>query len=129
MITKLLIADDEAPVLKVMKDFFELKRYEVIMAQNGEEALNKARSEKPALAILDVTMPKLDGFEVCQAMRKDPALAKTPVIMLTAREAIKDKITGKECGADVYLLKPLVLDNLLMNVEALLRGGKGARFS
>jgi two-component system alkaline phosphatase synthesis response regulator PhoP len=120
MIKKILIADDEVNLLKLLKHFFRVRRYDVILATNGEEALNKAREEKPDLMILDIMMPKKDGFEVCKELKLDENYRNIPIIMLTAKGKITDKITGKEAGADMYLVKPVDFECLLANVETLL---------
>lgn len=115
---KILVIDDEKPIVEILK--FNLKKdcYEVIEAFDGEEGLNKALTESPDLILLDVMLPKMDGFEVCKKIREKHT---TPIIMLTAREEEVDKVLGLELGADDYITKPFSVRELLARVKANLR--------
>jgi two-component system alkaline phosphatase synthesis response regulator PhoP len=117
---KILLIDDEVGLLKVYRDYFQFKGYEVITAEDGEQGLRMARQEKPDLIILDVMLPKLDGFNVCRLLKFDENHREIPIIMLTARGTERDRAIGNETGADVYLVKPIELEVLAKTVEDLL---------
>jgi DNA-binding response OmpR family regulator len=116
---KILIVDDEYSLLKQLKQIFESQRYMVETAINGEGALDQLFETPFDLIILDIMMPKIDGLTVLQHARD--AGIDTPVLMLTAKGDIKDKVKGLDLGADDYLAKPFSLDELLARVRALLR--------
>lgn len=118
---KVLIIEDEQPMAFALKDNFELEGYEVALAADGEEGMRKAISEPFDLILLDVMLPKLSGFDVCQNIRKDGI--HTPIIMLTARNTDYDKVRGLNYGADDYVTKPFSLIELLARVKAVLRRG------
>jgi DNA-binding response OmpR family regulator len=109
---KILIVDDEVSFLKILKLNLEAKDYSVVMAFDGEEALRKFKSEKPDVVILDIMLPKLNGDEVCREIRNDPVLSKTPVIMLTGKDADVDRIVARVIGADIYITKPSDFEKL-----------------
>lgn len=115
---KILVVDDEAPIMDVLS--YNLKRagYEVVMAWDGEQALALARRELPDLIILDLMLPKLDGLEVCRALRRE---RDVPIIMLTARDEEIDRVVGLELGADDYVVKPFSVRELLARVKNVLR--------
>ena len=115
---KILVVDDEAPIMDVLS--YNLKRagYEVVMAWDGEQALTLARRELPDLIILDLMLPKLDGLEVCRALRRE---RDVPIIMLTARDEEIDRVVGLELGADDYVVKPFSVRELLARVKNVLR--------
>lgn len=116
---KILVVDDESRMRKLVKDFLVKKGYEVIEAGDGESALELFFAEpKIALVILDVMMPKLDGWEVCKRIRKESGV---PVIMLTARSDERDELLGFELGVDEYISKPFSPKILVARVEAILR--------
>ena len=100
---KVLIVDDEENIVELLKFNMELKGYEVEYAYDGEEALKKAKDIKPALILLDLMLPIMDGTKVCSKIREDEELKDTPIIMLTAKNMEKDKIYGLELGADDYI--------------------------
>lgn len=95
--------------------------YEVITAYDGEDALSKARREKPDLIILDLMLPKMDGYKVCGFLKADTRYKKIPIIMFTARAQDEDKEMGEEVGADAYITKPFEPDVLLGKIQELLR--------
>src|SRR5699024_8843396 len=103
---KILVADDEAVNLQVLMNQLSLEGYEVITAKNGEEALEKIEKYPVDLLILDIMMPKMSGYEVCQRLRKNYSLMELPILMLTAKNQIRDIITSLEVGANDYLVKP-----------------------
>lgn len=111
--------EDEIKLAKNLAKILRGERYVVDLAHDGEEGYIKASDEEYDLIILDVGLPTMDGFEVCKKIREDKIFA--PVIMLTARDATKDTITGLDSGADDYIVKPFEVDELLARVRALLR--------
>ncbi len=116
---KILVVDDEARMRKIVRDFLVKKDFEVIEAQDGQEAVDIFFSEKDvALIILDVMMPKMDGWEVCREIREQ---SKVPIIMLTARGDERDELLGFELGVDEYISKPFSPKILVARVEAILR--------
>ena len=117
----ILAVDDEPHVLKLVKTNLELSGYRVLTASDGAQALSMAESELPDLVLLDVMLPKMDGYAVCKHIREFSAM---PVIMLTARSAQVDLVHGFEVGADDYLTKPFAVAELLMRVKAVLRRSK-----
>lgn len=116
---KILIVEDEASIRGFLKINFERNNFTVIEAESGEEGIRKAKLEKPAIAVLDVMLPGIDGFKVCETLRKEfPSMG---IIMLTARAQDMDKIMGLEFGADDYMIKPFNPSELILRVKALLR--------
>ncbi len=115
----LLVADDDASVRQALDRALRLEGYTVHLAADGAEALTKTRQLKPDLLLLDVMMPVLDGLGACRQLRA--AADQTPVLMLTARDAVADRVAGLDAGADDYLVKPFALQELLARVRALLR--------
>jgi len=116
---KILLVDDETDVLDAVKKRLEANDYEVITAQDGEMALNKAREENPDLIILDLMLPKLDGYKVCRLLKFDSKYEDIPIIMFTARGEESDEKLGSEVGADAYIVKPFEPEALLSKVEEL----------
>ena len=103
---KILAVDDEKFIVRLVQVTLERQGYQVITASDGKEALEKVDSEKPDLVVLDVMMPYMDGFEVLQTLRRDPATRDIPVIMLTAKAQDADVFRGWQSGVDCYLTKP-----------------------
>jgi two-component system, OmpR family, response regulator MprA len=119
---KILVVDDERAVRESLRRALELEGYEVQLAADGAEAIEQLGSNGQADAVvLDVLMPGIDGLEVCRYLRR--AGNTTPVLMLTARDAVGDRVAGLDAGADDYLVKPFALEELLARVRALLRRG------
>lgn len=118
---RLLVVDDDPHVRESLQRSLEFEGYEVDTAGDGAEALLKVRGteERPDLAILDLMMPNVDGLETCRRLRA--AGDRMPVLMLTARDALGDRVTGLDAGADDYLVKPFALEELLARVRALLK--------
>ena len=114
----ILIVDDEKPIVEILKLNLVKSGYKVIEAYDGEEAVKKAAECRPDLILLDVMLPKMDGFGVCRKIRETSSV---PIIMLTAREEEVDKVLGLELGADDYMTKPFSLRELLARVKANLR--------
>jgi len=117
---RILIVDDEEDILKVLRFRLEANNYEVLSASDGQEGLNKARSEKPDLIILDLMLPKLDGYRVCRMLKFDESYKAIPIIMFTARAQTSDKELGMEMGADAYIPKPFEPEVLLGKMKELL---------
>jgi len=115
---RILVADDELSIIKFLRATLEARGYEVLTAINGVEALQKVGMELPDLVILDIMMPEMDGFGVCQRFRE---WSQIPVIMLSARSDEKDKVKCLSIGADDYLTKPFGIEELVARVNAVLR--------
>jgi two-component system response regulator MprA len=120
---RILVVDDELAVLDALRRVFAHEGYDVLTARTGTEALELAAAEKPDLVVLDVLMPPPDGLEVCRRIR---AGSSVPILMLTARSEVAERVAGLDAGADDYLAKPFVLDELLARVRALVRRGQVA---
>ena len=116
---RVLVVDDEPAVQSALSRALTLERYEVAQAVDGREALERLGTAPYEVVILDVSMPHIDGLEVCRRMRDGGD--RTPVLMLTAREGVDDRVAGLDAGADDYLVKPFALRELLARVRALLR--------
>ena len=114
----ILLVDDEKSIVEPLRYHLEREGYAVIAAYDGEEALSKARAGNPDLIVLDITLPKLDGWGVCRILRQESTV---PIIMLTARDEETSKVLGLDLGADDYLTKPFSFQELLARVRALLR--------
>jgi len=116
---RILIIEDELPMRTALQDCLESEGYRALTASDGESGLQRALAEKPDLILLDIMMPRLDGFAVCAELRR---LANpVPVLMLTAKGQVEDRVHGLDAGADDYLVKPFSTDELLARVRALLR--------
>ncbi|WP_094549551.1 response regulator YycF [Petroclostridium xylanilyticum] len=118
MSRKILVVDDEKPIVDILKFNLKKEGYNVIEAYDGDEAIKKALNENPDLILLDVMLPKTDGFAVCKKLREK---ISTPILMLTAREEEVDKVLGLELGADDYITKPFSVRELMARVKANLR--------
>ena len=116
---RLLVAEDDRGVREALERALRFEGYELLTAKDGADALDQVGSAEPDLVILDVMMPHVDGLTVCRRMRERGL--KTPVLMLTARHEVSDRVAGLDAGADDYLVKPFALDELLARVRALLR--------
>ncbi len=117
---KILVVDDEPNVLRMVSYALQAEGYDVVVAPNGAEALSKVQTEAPDLVILDDMMPDMTGVEVCEQLRKRQETADLPIIMLSAKMQVSDKIKGLEAGADEYLTKPITPEELFARVKALL---------
>jgi len=115
----LLVVDDERSIREAVARALRANGYDVALAPDGETALHSVYALRPQAIVLDVMMPGVDGLEVCRRLRASGA--RVPVLMLTARDAIDDRVAGLDAGADDYLVKPFALDELLARVRALLR--------
>lgn len=118
MAARILVVDDDAAVLSALRRGLALDGYDISTADNGEQALSLVASEAPDLVILDVMLPGIDGFTVCGRIRSS---ADLPILMLTARDTVPDRVEGLDHGADDYLVKPFAITELRARVRALLR--------
>jgi two-component system, OmpR family, response regulator MprA len=121
---RVLLVDDDKKLLPLLERGFRYEGFEVIAAANGEEGLTLARTRDPDVVILDIGLPVLDGLEVCRNLRR---YADVPILMLTARDEVVDKVTALDLGADDYVTKPFAFDELVARVRALLRRRTPAR--
>ncbi|GCF73994.1 DNA-binding response regulator [Bacillus cereus] len=115
---KILVVDDEKPIADILKFNLEKEGFEIVMAHDGDEAIEKANEEQPDMVLLDIMLPGKDGLEVCREIRKS---SEMPIIMLTAKDSEIDKVLGLELGADDYVTKPFSTRELLARVKANLR--------
>lgn len=118
---KILVVDDEPDLLELIDVNFKAAGFEVVSAMTGQEALRKAQQLRPALIVLDLMLPELDGLEVCKALRRDRSTAAIPVLILTARATEVDRILGLELGADDYVTKPFSIRELVLRARNLLQ--------
>jgi DNA-binding response OmpR family regulator len=116
---RILIIEDELPMRTALHDVLVGEDYRVLTASDGEAGLRRALAEKPDLILLDIMMPKLDGFALCAELRRHSN--SVPILMLTAKGQVEDRVTGLDAGADDYLVKPFSTEELLARVRALLR--------
>ena len=125
VLVRILVVDDEPPVREALSRALRLEGYDVDLAADGAEALKRIEGDQPDAVVLDVLMPVLDGLETTRRLRAGGD--RTPVLMLTAREGVSDRVAGLDAGADDYLVKPFALEELLARLRALLRrtGGSG----
>jgi len=117
----ILIVEDEQDILQLIKLYLEKEGFRTATAMNGVEALKKVKEDKPALIVLDLMLPELDGLEVCKRLRSVPETALLPIIMLTAKAEESDTVIGLELGADDYVAKPFSPKALVARIKALLR--------
>ncbi|MBO5136307.1 MAG: response regulator transcription factor [Clostridia bacterium] len=120
---KILVVDDEKPIADILRINLEKENYEVVEAYDGEEAVKKFNEENPDLILLDVMLPKMDGFSVCRTIREK---SNVPILMLTAREEEVDKVLGLELGADDYITKPFSVRELMARIKANMRRNANA---
>jgi len=118
---KILLVDDEPDILEIISYNLSAEGYQIITAENGLEAVKKAKKELPQLVILDVMMPEMDGIEACELIRKDPNLKNVVITFLTARGEDYSQLAGFDAGADDYITKPIKPKVLISKVKALLR--------
>jgi len=120
MAKKILITEDSPTVLEILKSVLAEEGYEVIAASDGQQALNLAKTEKPDLMVLDLMLPKIDGYKVCRMLKFDEKYKDIPIIMLTARTNETDEKLGKEVGADAYIRKPFQPEVVIDEIKKLL---------
>ncbi len=117
---KILVVDDEIDLVKTIQFSLELEGYKVLVSYNGEDALTQARKENPDLILLDIMLPKLDGYKVCRLLKFDEQYKHIPILMMTAKTQEKDKLMGKETGANEYITKPFDMEELMGKIKAYL---------
>lgn len=117
---KILIVDDEQDIVESLQFVLETTGFECHCAYNGEDGLNLARELMPDLIILDVMMPKINGFKICRLLKYDTKYKNIPILMLTARSQEEDKLIGEETGADEYITKPFEIADIVKKVESYL---------
>jgi two-component system phosphate regulon response regulator PhoB len=119
--SKILVVDDEPEAVELIE--FNLKQagFDVVTAADGAEALKKARASPPSLILLDLMLPEVDGLEVCKILRRDPATARIPIVMVTAKAAEIDRVLGLELGADDYITKPFSPRELVLRIKKILQ--------
>lgn len=117
---RILIVDDEPELVKAIQIRLEQAGYETLVAYDGQEGLEKAKKEKPDLIILDLMIPKVDGYKVCRMLKFDEKYKKIPIIMLTARAQESDAKLGLETGADAFITKPFQYEVVLAKIKELL---------
>ncbi len=120
MAKKILIVDDEQDIVESLQFVLEAAGFECHCAYNGEEGLNLAREILPDLIILDVMMPKINGFKICRLLKYDSKYRNIPILMVTARSQMEDKQIGEETGVDEYITKPFELDEIVEKVKGYL---------
>ena len=118
---RILIVEDERQMVEMMKMRLEANDYEVLAAYDGQEGLDMAKKEKPDLIILDLMLPKMNGYKVCGLLKKDARYAKIPIMIFTAKAQEEDKKLGEEVGADGYLTKPFEPETLLNKIKELIK--------
>jgi two-component system OmpR family response regulator len=121
---KILVVEDDKPILKLVKYNLEKEGYDCVTSITGEEALDVLDKEAIDLIVLDLMLPKMDGFEVCRRIKQDSKLKAVPVFMLTAKGQEIDRIVGLELGADDYMVKPFSPRELILRIKAILKRGK-----
>src|SRR6185503_15402787 len=121
---KILVVDDEPDAVELIEFNLKAAGYDVVRANDGEEALKKARMTLPDLIVLDLMLPEVDGMEVCKLLRRDQKTSGIPVVMVTAKAAEIDRVLGLELGADDYVTKPFSPRELVLRVKRLLRTGE-----
>ena len=119
---RILVVDDEPDIIRVVVKILEARGHTLSTAKDGVEAVEKVRSDPPDVVILDLNLPKLDGYEVCRRIKGDPKTQHVPVVMMTAAYvSVEDARKGSTVGADEYLVKPFLREVLIHNVERLVR--------
>ena len=119
---RILLVDDEPSIVKMVGKRLEVEGFEVVIAMDGQEGLNKAQTVRPDLIVLDLMLPKLNGYEVCTMLKQDPRYQKIPIVLFTAKAQEKDEKIGMECGANAYVRKPFRAQELLDKIRSLIAG-------
>ena len=117
---RILLVDDEPSIVKMVGKRLEVEGFEVLIAMDGQEGLSKAQTGNPDLIVLDLMLPKLNGYEVCTMLKQDARYQKIPVVLFTAKAQEKDEKLGMECGANAYVRKPFRAQELLDKIRSLL---------
>ena len=117
---RILLVDDEPSIVKMVGKRLEVEGFDVVVAMDGQEGLSKAQTGNPDLIVLDLMLPKLNGYEVCTMLKQDTRYQKIPIVLFTAKAQEKDEKLGMECGADAYVRKPFRAQELLDKIRSLL---------
>ena len=117
---RILLVDDEPSIVKMVGKRLEIEGFDVLVAVDGQEALTKAQAEHPDLIILDLMLPKLNGYEICTMLKQDTRYQRIPIVLFTAKAQEKDEKLGMECGANAYVRKPFRAQELLEKIRGLL---------
>ena len=117
---KILVVDDEKELCTCLEGVFTSRDFQVIVANDGRDAVSKAKEKNPDIILMDVMMPGMNGLDACRVIKDDPVYNSIPIIMLTAMDSMEDYAQGLECGADLYITKPYSLKNLLNKVNSLI---------
>lgn len=120
MLPRILLVDDELPILKVVGKRLEIEGFAVSVAMDGQEAVRKAQAERPDVILLDLMMPKMNGFEACTLLKRDPATRHIPIVILSAKTQEEDERRALACGADAYFKKPFNAPALMEGIRKLL---------
>ena len=123
---RILLVDDEPSIIKMVGKRLEVEGFEVLVAMDGQDGLKKAQTDNPELIILDVMLPKLNGYEVCTMLKQDARYQKIPVVLFTAKAQEKDEKLGMECGADAYVRKPFRAQELIEKIRSLIGAPGGS---
>ena len=121
---KILVVDDEEHIVMILKDSLEFSGFQVVTAYDGVDALQRVEEDRPDLIVLDIGMPKLDGWEVCRRLKSDEKTKAIPIIILTAYAQTSDQRKGAQLGADRFITKPCDLTYLVEEINTLLGGGR-----
>ena len=119
---RILLVDDEPSIVKMVGKRLEIEGFEVVIAMDGQDALAKAHTENPQLIVLDLMLPKLNGYEVCTMLKQDTRYQKIPIIIFTAKTQEKDEKMALECGANAYMRKPFRAQELTEKIRSLIAG-------
>ena len=117
---RILLVDDEPSIVKMVGKRLEIEGFDVLIAMDGQDGLSKAQTERPDLIVLDLMLPKLNGYEVCTMLKQDARYQKIPVVLFTAKAQEKDEKLGMECGANAYVRKPFRAQELLEKIRSLI---------
>ena len=117
---RILIVDDEKDIVESVQFRLEFEGFECLAAHDGEDALSRAKKESPNLILLDVMLPKMNGYQVCRLLKSDENYKHIPIIMITAKVQESDKFWGKESGADDYVTKPFDMEELIQKIQGYL---------
>lgn len=124
---KILVVEDEPDMLTLLVLLLTAEGYDVVTATDGEQALEQVAQTRPDLMLLDIMLPKVDGYYVCAQVKSDDRYRRMPVVMLTSRTLDRDEVLGHRCGADVYLRKPFDGETLLRKIDALVTAARAAK--
>ena len=117
---RILLVDDEPSIVKMVGKRLEVEGFEVLIAMDGQAGLSKAQADHPDLIILDLMLPKLNGYEVCTMLKQDSRYQKIPILLFTAKTQEKDEQLGRECGANAYIRKPFRAQELIEQIRGLI---------